>query len=60
MPIRSMPCRSRQWPSILLASAAALALAGCDPAPTADTDPHLQPVPVVARGGNAFQVRVTL
>ena len=60
MPIRSMPCRSRQWSSILLATAAALALAGCDPAPTADTDPHLQPVPEVARGGNAFQVRVTL
>ena len=60
MPIRFMPCRSRQWSSILLATAAALALAGCAPAPTAETDPHLQPVPEVARGGNAFQVRVTL
>src|SRR5690606_23403975 len=59
MPIRSMPCRSRTWPAVM-ATVAALALAGCDPAPTPDTDPHLQPVPEVARGGNAFQVRVTL
>ncbi|WP_422894220.1 hypothetical protein [Luteimonas dalianensis] len=56
----SMSFPSRGWRCALPALAAALALAGCDPAPTADTDPHLQPVPEVARGGNAFQVRVTL
>lgn len=45
---------------LLSAASIALALAGCEGAPTPDTDPHLQPVPPVARGGNAFQVRVTV
>ena len=53
MPLRSML-------STLFAASVALALAGCEPAPTPDTDPHLQPVPPVATGDNAFQVRVTL
>ncbi|NLG59334.1 MAG: hypothetical protein GX538_04115 [Gammaproteobacteria bacterium] len=59
MPKRSTPCPSRRWRGAL-AAMAVLALAGCDPAPTPDTDPHLQPVPDVARGDNAFQVQVTL
>lgn len=50
-----MPLRS-----VLLAASIGLALAACEPAPTPDTDPHLQPLPPVASGGNAFQVRVTL
>ena len=50
MPLRSM----------LFASFATLTLAGCEPAPTPDTDPHLQAVAPVASGNNAFQVRVTL
>ncbi|MGO1541485.1 MAG: hypothetical protein ACTHXB_07635 [Luteimonas sp.] len=50
-----MPLRS-----VLFTAFIALALTGCEPAPTPDTDPHLQPVPPVATGDNAFQVRVTL
>lgn len=50
-----MPLRS-----VLSAAVIAAALAGCEPAPTPDTDPHLQQVPAVATGDNAFQVRVTL
>lgn len=50
-----MPLRS-----VLFTAFIALAMTGCEPAPTPDTDPHLQPVPPVARGDNAFQVRVTL
>lgn len=50
MPLRSM----------LFAAFIAIALPGCEPAPTPDTDPHLQAVAPVARGDNAFQVRVTL
>lgn len=46
--------------SMLFATTAALTLAGCEPAPTPDTDPHLQPVAPLASGGNAFQVRLTL
>ena len=45
--------------SMLFATTAALTLAGCEPAPTPDTDPHLQPVAPLASGGNAFQVRLT-
>jgi len=57
---RSMPFRSIRCRCVLLAPLAALALAACDPAPTPDTDPHLQPVAEVASGDNAFLVRVTL
>lgn len=60
MPMCSMPRRSSRWRFMLPAAMAALALGGCDPAPTADTDPHLQPVAEAARGANAVQVRVTL
>ena len=45
--------------SMLFAAAAALILAGCEPAPTPDTDPHLQPVAPLASGGNAIQERMT-
>lgn len=50
-----MPIRT-----LLSAALFTLALSACEPAPTADTDPHRQPVAAVASGGNAFQVRVTL
>lgn len=50
-----MPIRT-----LLSAALATLALSACEPAPTPDTDPHRQPVPAVASGGNGFQVRVTL
>ncbi|MGY0561700.1 hypothetical protein ACW7G2_13390 [Luteimonas sp. A277] len=50
-----MPIRT-----LLSAALVTLALSACEPAPTADTDPHRQPVAAVASGGNAFQVRVTL
>ena len=46
--------------SVLFAALITVALPGCEPAPTPDTDPHLQPVAPVATGDNAFQVRVTL
>lgn len=55
-----MPLRSARIPVALAAALVALGLSGCEPAPTPDTDPHLQPVAPGARGGNAFQVRVTV